>query len=231
MEPSDMHTSLLENEGAETSGIRMSGELSNALNEHPGELNVSLSFDGESGETFPKLLEENIAALDKASEYDYCMVFPVDKNTGGLDKNGARFLGKMHSYGLDIFVFYGARKQYIYAMIRLSLEKLRILADQLEFKMLLDEEKLEERAKLGYPDLGIAPLDILHDPEESPLRPYEMIYAKYRDEVDESLYWRPKDLSHPFRWFVLSIVLVSVWTVLTFCNLENRFGWSWLCFW
>jgi hypothetical protein len=214
---------LLEDEAfIETSEIRLTGELSRALNEQPGELNFSLAQDPESGETFPKLLEENISALDKASEYDYCMVFPVDKNTGGLDKNGARFLSKMHSYGLDIFVFYGARKQQIFAMIRLSLEKLRILADQLEFKMLLDEKKLEERAKIGYPELGIAPVDILHDEDESPLRPYEMIYAKYRDEVDESLYWRPEDLTHPFR-YVLCVLMCHI-VVYFSLIVEQRIG-------
>lgn len=160
---------------------------------------LSSEVDAEAGEIFPKLLEENAANLDKASEYDYCMVFPVDKQTGGLTKDGRRFLRKMQSYGLDIFCFFGSRKNYVFAMIRLSLQKLRALADQLEFKMLLDEEKLKERAAIGYPDLGIAPIDILHDPEETPLRPYQNIYAKYRDEVDEELYWRPKDLTHPFR--------------------------------
>ena len=185
---SDLKSPLVE-DGVETSDILVA--------EKP--IPSAIDTDMESGETFPKLLEEDTATLDKASEYDYCMVFPVDKHTGGLDKDGTRFVRKMTSYGLDIFLFYGSRKQYIFAMIRLSLEKLRAYADKLEFKMLLDEDRLKEQAARGYPDLGIAPIEILHDPEESPLRPYQMIYAKYRDEVDESLYWRPEGLSHPFR--------------------------------
>eukprot|EP00604_Paraphysomonas_vestita_P001703 CAMPEP_0174817746 /NCGR_PEP_ID=MMETSP1107-20130205/254_1 /TAXON_ID=36770 /ORGANISM="Paraphysomonas vestita, Strain GFlagA" /LENGTH=652 /DNA_ID=CAMNT_0016028733 /DNA_START=1071 /DNA_END=3029 /DNA_ORIENTATION=+ len=65
--------------------------------------------------------------------------------------------------------------------------------------MLLDEDRLKETANAGNPEKNIASIDILHDPEETELRPYEMIYAKYRDELTEELYWRPKNLNHPFR--------------------------------
>jgi hypothetical protein len=154
---------------------------------------------GISMESFPKLIEADQANLDKASEYDYCMVFQVDENTGGMSRYTYRVIRKMRQHGLDLFLFYSRRKSHIFVMIRLSLERLRSLADQLEFKMLLDEKKLEEIAKQGNSEMNIAPIDILHDPEESYIRPYEMIYAKYRDELTEDLYWRPERLIHPFR--------------------------------
>lgn len=153
---------------------------------------------GVSKESFPKLLQPD-QNLDKASEYDYCMVFQVDDNTGGMSRYTYRVVRKMRQHGLDLFLFYSRRKTHIFVMIRLSLERLRSLADQLEFKMLLDEKNLEEAAKKGNPEMNIAPIDILHDPEETFLRPYEMIYAKYRDELTEDLYWRPERLNHPFR--------------------------------
>lgn len=152
-----------------------------------------------SNESFPKLLEHDPENLDKASEYDYCMVFEVDRNTGGMSRYAYRVLRKMRQHGLDLFVFYSLRKTHLLVMIRLSLEKLRSLADKLEFKMLLDEKNLEQTAKAGKPEKNIGPIDILHDENESFIRPYEMIYAKYRDELPEELYWRPESLSHPFR--------------------------------
>lgn len=152
-----------------------------------------------SNESFPKLLEHDEQNLDKASEYDCCMVFQVDANTGGMSRYTYRVLRKMRQHGLDLFVFYSIRKTHLLVMIRLSLEKLRSLADKLEFKMLLDEQRLEETAKAGKPEKGIGPIDILHDENESFIRPYEMIYAKYRDELPEDLYWRPERLTHPFR--------------------------------
>jgi hypothetical protein len=51
----------------------------------------------------------------------------------------------------------------------------------------------------GDPEHNIAPVVIPHEPLESALKPYESISAKYRDELDEDLYWRPEDMSHPFR--------------------------------
>jgi hypothetical protein len=152
-----------------------------------------------STESFPKLLEHDPGHLDKASEYDYCMVFQVDPTTGGMTRFTYRVLRKMRLHGLDLFIFYSLRKTHLMVMIRLSLEKLRSLADKLEFKMLLDEKTLQETAHAGNPDKQIAPIDILHDPEESFIRPYEMIYAKYRDELSEELYWRPDRITHPFR--------------------------------
>ncbi len=152
-----------------------------------------------SKESFPKLLEHEPGHLDKASEYDYCMVFEVDEDTKGLTKYAYRILKKMKSHGLDTFLFFSLRRTHIFVMIRLSLERLRSFADCLEFKLLLDKDRLENEAKAGNKEKNIAPIDILHDPEESFLTPYEMIYAKYRDELPEDLYWRPENLSHPFR--------------------------------
>jgi hypothetical protein len=154
---------------------------------------------GISMESFPKLIEADQANLDKASEYDYCMVFAVDENTGGMSRYTYRVIRKMRQHGLDLFIFYSRRKSHIFVMIRLSLERLRSFADQIEFKMLLDEKQLEEAATRGNAEMNISPINILHDPEESYIKPYEMIYAKYRDELTEDLYWRPERLTHPFR--------------------------------
>ena len=161
-----------------------------------------------SNESFPKVLEHDPAHLDKASEYDYCMVFEVDPTTGGLTREAYRVLRKMRGHGLDLFIFFSLRKSHLFVMIRLSLEKLRAIADRLEFKMLLDEERLKSIATGGNPEKNIGPIDILHDPEETEIRPYEMIYAKYRDKLSEELYWRPTNLTHPFRFSFLHSFLL-----------------------
>ena len=136
---------------------------------------------------------------DRASDYDYCMVFAVDKQTNGLPKVGNNFCNKMVKAGLDLYLFYSIRKTHIFVLIRASVENLRIFADGIEFPMLLDAEKLKEAAERGDAEAGIAPIDITHDPEVTPLLPHEHIYAKYRTEIPEELYWRPEGMSHPFR--------------------------------
>jgi hypothetical protein len=40
--------------------------------------------------------------------------------------------------------------------------------------------------------------------------PYESIYAEYTDAVPENLYWRPNDLSHPFRSSVRLALLLHI---------------------
>lgn len=181
--------------------MELNDELNNPLLQEGDIENLRDQSRYPSSQTFPKLTEEDTAHLDKAAEYDYCMVFPTHPQTGGLTREANRFLIKMTKFGLDMFVYYSVRKTFIFVMIRLSLEKLRVLADKLEFKMLLDENNLKSLAEAGDENHHIAKIDIAHDPFESELRPYQMIYCKYRDEIDEQVYWKLNQQPHPFRYF------------------------------
>jgi hypothetical protein len=70
---------------------------------------------------FPLTLEldEN---SDKASEYDLCMVFDVEKGTTELPQHARNFCAKMMNNGLDIFLFYGIQKKHIFVLIRASFD-------------------------------------------------------------------------------------------------------------
>jgi hypothetical protein len=112
---------------------------------------------------------------------------------------------------LDIFLVYSLRQQHIFVLIRASLQKLRLVAEEHQVKMLLDEQKLKAVLEAGNPEKNIAPLEIPHDPSETEFRPHEYIAGRFRTEVDSDLYWRPDDISHPFRESVrLKLTLIMI---------------------
>ena len=85
------------------------------------------------------------------------------------------------------------------------------MADEHQVKMLLNEEKLQHVIETGNAQLNIAPLHIPHDPSETEIRPHEYITGRFRNEVAEELYWRPDDITHPFRESIrLKLTLIII---------------------
>jgi hypothetical protein len=114
-------------------------------------------------------------------------------------------------YRLDIFLVYSLREKHIFVLIRASLQKLCKVADEHQVKMLLNEEKLKAALEAGNEEKNIAPVSIAHDPNETEFRPCEFINGRFRNEVDRDLYWRPDDISHPFRESVrLKLTLIMI---------------------
>lgn len=69
---------------------------------------------------------------------------------------------------------------FIYILIRAKQEKLFEIANRIQILIQLQESKIqEELAKDRRDQLQIAPINIQHDPEMTPLRPFEFIYAPY----------------------------------------------------
>ena len=140
--------------------------------------------------------------------YDICMVFPLDNETNFLTNFCIKYLEHLNQVGIDFFLCYSLQRDSVFVLIRAKIERLRTFAAELEYQMLLDPVKLKEAAESGCPEKDITPLCIPHIPEESRVRPHDFIYAPYRSDVDESLYWRPLEGegcgglgldSHPFR--------------------------------
>jgi len=128
-----------------------------------------------------QILEENdfyCDVIDKASEYDYCMVLKSNDDNKGVDENGDSYLKTIQKIGLEIFPFHSHDKTSIYVLIRAPLVKFRAFCDHLDFSLLLNHEVIEDLAKHGSD--SIAPFQISHNPEESRLNPYEKIYGPYK---------------------------------------------------
>lgn len=136
------------------------------------------------------------------SNYDYCMVFLINKE-GNLSEISNIYLKHLTLVGINWILIYSIDKKYVYALLKAKLHVLKQLAIDLDYQMLLDSKVLQTRLQKGDIEAGISPIKIQHQPQESSLLPYEYIYAPYRIEVDQNLYWRPNEkINHPFREIV-----------------------------
>jgi hypothetical protein len=81
-------------------------------------------------------------------------------------------LERLHLGGLDTYQFYSGDNDEIFIKIHASLERLQHHAEQIGFRMLLDEHYLEQH--VDDPSNRIA-----DNPDLTRLSPYEFIHSKY----------------------------------------------------
>lgn len=98
-----------------------------------------------------------------------------------------------------MFLVYSLREKHIFVLIRASLQLLGRTAEEHQVHLLLDELELQKALEAGNPERNIAPMTVPHEPAETEFRPHEFITGRFRSEVNPALYWRPADISHPFR--------------------------------
>lgn len=160
----------------------------------------------------PDCWSSEISEGDLASKYDYCMVLHQGDHDG-LDEYGKFAITTLNALGLEYFIFRetetatqkekkhkGDGKMFV--LIRAPVEVLRLFCDKVDMLLLLDPDQVEKACLQGDKAKGIAGFTIRHEPNESFLRPYDLIHGTYKYHnkgIDESLYWRPPGHSHPFR--------------------------------
>lgn len=106
---------------------------------------------------------------------------------------------RMNEAGLETFLFYSVKKDKLICKVRAPVDRLAQHADQIDYKMKMDEERVKEVAEWGIPDKNIKRIFINHDPTISKRRPYEYIYARYDTEDRlRYLYEEAEGLRHPF---------------------------------
>lgn len=137
---------------------------------------------------------------DLASEYDFCMVFPVDSEENSLSftTRGKGYIRALSVLGFEIYVYKGVCAGHILVLVRAPIDKIRAFADSTDYKMFLDPTELQKTIEAGNEQQGIAGRVIPHLEEVTRLKPYELIYGKYSRQVKESLYFHPTGQSHPF---------------------------------
>ena len=102
--------------------------------------------------------------VDYADEFDFCMVFPVDINTGDFTDKGKGYTRTLKKLGFEMFAFKGMRPdKEIFVLIRSSLHRLRHYAEQIEFRIKLDNFKTKEKLELGDSERNIPPVKIPHN--------------------------------------------------------------------
>jgi len=130
------------------------------------------------------------------------MVFPAATRAGEKFNSiiVENTIALMHGAGLETYLYWSVQHDEVICKIKCPLHILQKFAQHVHFKLILDEDRLVEAAKLGHPDKNVKPIDINHDPSITPLRPYQFIYARYVcDEQIQSLYaCEDPTVPHPF---------------------------------
>lgn len=133
--------------------------------------------------------------------WDLVIVFPFGPNAAGksFKYRPDEVIRQLNNAGLQTYLYYSVQRDEILCKIRATTERLGQHADTIDYKMLLDEDKLRDAAEWGMPEKGIAPIKIAHDPHVTHRRPHEFIYGKYdTDERLVDLYAAAPGLRHPF---------------------------------
>eukprot|EP01036_Dinobryon_divergens_P043764 gene43764-58317_t len=123
----------------------------------------------------------------------------LKNDAGKRSKNAENCVKVLKGFGIDVVVYKGHKEREIFVVIGSSLNVLRDFADTIEFDFLMDESKLEQYAANGDPENHISPIVIQHMPEETSIRPFELIFGDYKKGLPEQLYWRSRFAEHPFR--------------------------------
>lgn len=131
------------------------------------------------------------------SQYDLCIVFPLTKYhengefkyelsedmTAVLDRI-IGCLGRKYVYMYD-----SSYRKSRFVLLRGGTSRLKTKAEQIEFKVRLNEDTSYLMAFAGDAERGIKRFEIVHRPEVTPYMPFEFIYGPYKTNPDlEDLY-------------------------------------------
>lgn len=126
-------------------------------------------------------------ATNYSETFDYVMVFPLNKDGSQTDYYKDAML-RMLEAGLEVFSYKSVQEDELYVLIRCPLRLLKDFADQIDYKLKIDEVALCNTLMSGDLERRIAPVKITELPELCPYSPYEHMYFKYGREIDQALY-------------------------------------------
>jgi hypothetical protein len=142
-----------------------------------------------------------------SKKYDACFVFEIDTAITTTESTSPPLFSPQAeeiirklivALGLDNMIFYKSVDQgEIILLISLSEERAAYLSDLKNYKLLTNEDKLRERAQLGWPADSIKhspvinplQIDMTERPDITVFRPFQEIYLQYKMENEfQNLY-------------------------------------------
>lgn len=134
-------------------------------------------------------LSRSICTANENTIYDFAIALPVGHDNSHTFSKAAQAILASIAVGMgeeNIAVFYSSCRQKSFVLIRATVDKLKNFADLHNYPLLLDSEKLKERAMIGWPD-NVPKVDPIkmdeNRPEITSYSPYEYIYGRY--EIEE----------------------------------------------
>jgi hypothetical protein len=139
----------------------------------------------------------SLSNSESNADYDFCIVFPAENKN--FTARGQGYITTLKRLGFEMYAYFGVREdKEIFVLLRTPLPKLRAYADIIDFKMHLNPNAVEEFLRRGDAEANIAPVEIQHRPDITPIHPHDFIYAKYSRKAPEILYDRSPGEENPF---------------------------------
>mmetsp|Transcript_1153 Transcript_1153/g.1625 ORF Transcript_1153/g.1625 Transcript_1153/m.1625 type:complete len:764 (+) Transcript_1153:118-2409(+) len=162
--------------------------------------------------------QEDTRNFREKNGYDWDMVM-IFNYPGKKSKEGRpireMILEKLKKGGIETFQYFSVQRDEVICKLRCPLDRLKVYADQINYKFLLDEDKLKEfcnqTSDYGKYDDKIGKIDIADNPKITKIRPYQFCYGRFENgkfkagedgagfaRIPLELYKSPEDLQHPF---------------------------------
>jgi hypothetical protein len=190
----------------------------------------------QSMSEFSPLLDRSSRAdVHHSHEWDLALIIP-NYNTGATSHGLPSLITKLHDNELTSFQYYSVKKEYIICKVRASVSRLTLHAQEMGYRMLLDEQRLKDAmesdpgtrnsnslklwSKNGQSTRNC--LMISHDDDVSSIRPFQYLYVPLSDEGNEaktlSLLACSDGLPHPFGPIQRLQLLLSI--IKTDCGID-----------
>mmetsp|Transcript_21771 Transcript_21771/g.36403 ORF Transcript_21771/g.36403 Transcript_21771/m.36403 type:complete len:780 (+) Transcript_21771:27-2366(+) len=130
-------------------------------------------------------------------QWDFCIVVPDPEHEDfeegeNVDEYKAphEIIERLHLAGLETYQYYSGDHDEIFIKIKAPLNILRQHAENIEYKMLLDDNYIKRHIENQIFPMG-------NDDRQTRFTPYEFIYASY-DDSKRNMFKRANGLQHPF---------------------------------
>ena len=123
---------------------------------------------------------------DFAGEFDFVAVFPIED--GKQTDICKHFCQELLHAKFELFAYLSAQEDELYVLINATEDILKQFADKVDYELQLDAAVAERMMVAGSKKKQIAPVEINHFPDVTKMRPYDYIYGKFDELLDESLF-------------------------------------------
>ncbi|CAM9174547.1 unnamed protein product, partial [Ectocarpus fasciculatus] len=119
---------------------------------------------------------------------------------------------RIKSIGIETFIYLSQQKDELIVLLRVPARLLRKFGDDIDFVVRLEPEETKRVCETGDVEARIAPFFINDGDEYCSFKPFDFIYGKYEQSVNQALYMRCGDnneIFSPTARFKLTYYLLS----------------------
>lgn len=167
---------------------------------------------------FP-VMKEDLFLKEYGYSWDYVFVFEVydeddkeDMTQIQRDFTFKAVIDRVEGAGLETKCFYSVQRDEIYVKVRASPDRLREEASRINYKLMLDKNRLRVKAQAGK--IGVwNPITIVDEYKQSPLTPFEYIYGEFINKSELQTIYKQYDIGekkYPFKQVDRIKLIISI---------------------